>query len=500
MSGFVNTIFDPVKSPRIQREFDNDLPNSQDPKIKVLKAALPFISLHRPLGRATAAISSCSRLFFAFKEVELSYDKAGNLILSVAAVAGIVFQNKIGMAITTAHDIILNLKVIIGSDKEREDKLLEGLKLLNNAVYLTLLAYGSLELQIASLTTQTLLNSSTALADYREGRHFEAGASFLMAIIRLKQLGGYVELLKRKWKIEEAVRNVYVGEMKDKWNFPSDHLPIGVTVDGEFEVVSFNVMNNCYMEWVKDKNSQGLNGSLLTALDVPVNLEGLTKRDLLNIEMIKSMANKPKGGLIALQECGEPFLKELEKSLPEDWGLVRSFRSRMDQEVVLYNKKFFSFKDQKTPLDAYPSAPGRQLAEFSFTRNSDGKTVHMFNAHIPGAFDKPGPDEFAKYVQAASSKGEIVIAGGDCNFERLRMIRAFENAKLLDKRYAEQVLHTPYPTNIHPSGVTEAPGPLRSKGIDHLLVLGEISKTLKAHEIWNDERLIKTIKHLQGRG
>lgn len=497
-------IFDPVKEPRFHRDFENDVSkekgNSESESLaqRVLLASLPIFSLYRPFGRALSIWANSSRLFFAGKELDLSLEKTGNLALSVAAVAGGIFYKSVGMMITTSHDILLNLHGIANSDH----KLLEGFKILNNVAYITLLFYGSLELQIISIATQTLLNFGSSIIEYRNGRYIEAGTNLFMTGVRLKQMEGYVELWNRRRKIKEAIRNIFVGKMGEKWQFPSDHLPIGVEVDGEFEVISWNVMNNCYMEWVKTKDSQGLNGSLLTDLDVQVNSNGLTKRDLLIVDMLKTMTDKPKSGLITLQECGEPFLKALEESLPKNWHIARSFdQTRKDQEVVLFNDSYVSYEKtlSETPLDAYPSIKRRQLAQAVFKKVTDGKTLRIFNAHIPGDPTLPGPEEYANYVSRFFSKDEVTIALGDCNFERDRMIDSFEQAGLLNERYPEQVLHTPWPTNVHPYMADFDPGPLKSKGIDHALVLNATSRALDMQEVLNDGRLTQTIEYLQGK-
>lgn len=498
----MNSVFDPVRQPRLHRDFENDGPKSSDLATRVFLASLSVGSLYRPFGRALSIGTNFSRVFFAGKDFDLSFEKTGNLALSVAAVAGGVFYSQIGMMITTSHDILINLREIFNEDPSKTfgHKALDGVKLLNNVAYITLLVLGSLEMQILSLAAQILLNLGTSIVEYGNDRYLEASVNLLLGGVRIGQIQGYVELWNRRRKIEEAIRNVFVGIMKEKWMFPSDHLPVGVEVDGEFKVISWNVMNNCYMEWVKEKDSQGLNGSLITQLDVQVNEQGLTQRDLLVIEMLKSMVDQTNSGLIALQECGEPFLQSLGEALPQNWHIARSFDPKVkDQEVVLYNQDYVSFDKQlsETPLDAYPSVMGRQLAQFVFRKAVDGKTIRLFNAHIPGDPGLPGPEEYASYVRRFFSGLDVILALGDCNFERDRMVSAFEQAGLLDERYPEQVLHTPWPTNIHPQTADFAPGPLNSKGIDHLLVLNATSRALKVEEVLEDARLSQTIKNLQ---
>ncbi len=44
----------------------------------------------------------------------------------------------------------------------------------------------------------------------------------------------------------------YVGELQEKWQFPSDHLPIGMTFE-DLHFASWNVLDAEYMSWVTEK-------------------------------------------------------------------------------------------------------------------------------------------------------------------------------------------------------------------------------------------------------
>ncbi len=204
----MSNIFKPVDQPHFHRDFANDLPKQVGPDeslaTRVVSAALPVLSLYRPFGRALSMGSSASRLFFAGQELDQSFAKAGNLALSVAAVAGTVFYSSVGTMITTSHDILLNLHGLATSDQ----KLLEGVKLLNNVVYMSLLCCGGLEVQIASLATQAFLNMASSANEYSKGRYFEAGTNLLLTGVRAKQMQGCVDLLRNNWKIEAMVRNI----------------------------------------------------------------------------------------------------------------------------------------------------------------------------------------------------------------------------------------------------------------------------------------------------
>ena len=61
---------------------------------------------------------------------------------------------------------------------------------------------------------------------------------------------------------------VEVGKLQKKWQFPSDHLPIGMTVKG-VHIASWNVLNTAFFRWI-EKNSQGLKDSMLKEENYPV--------------------------------------------------------------------------------------------------------------------------------------------------------------------------------------------------------------------------------------
>ena len=65
-----------------------------------------------------------------------------------------------------------------------------------------------------------------------------------------------------------AGENFPVGELGEKWDFPSDHLPIGVTINNH-HIVCWNILNTDYLHWI-ETNSQGLKDSAIMRDNVPV--------------------------------------------------------------------------------------------------------------------------------------------------------------------------------------------------------------------------------------
>lgn len=252
---------------------------------------------------------------------------------------------------------------------------------------------------------------------------------------------------------------VYVGALGEKWQFPSDHLPIGASID-ELEVVSWNVLSNRYLDWVTVHDTQGLNGSLISEVEPEV-------RDDIVVQAVLSMIedpNHPKS-LLCLQECSESFVSKLTQVLPEHMKLIEN-----SENVVIYDAtKLEFFPDRSSfPRPYEESSPKRTLMDLVF--EGKGKTYRIINAHLPGDPQLPGRNEFASYVNQAREEGEVLIATGDMNFERHEMIEAFLNHGELQPF----ALLSPYPTNI---GLD-----LRSKAIDHFYVVGTSHWTVRQPE------------------
>lgn len=457
------------------RDYSHDYPDQKSNIIKrVALAAVPFLSLHRSLRVPMSIAMGTLRIW------NTSSKNILGTMVAIAALAGTIFQHKLGSIITTIHDILIEINHVRKAPNLEEA--LKGLfKILNNLVYLALMTYGGLELSIIAFAMQTVLNLIQSRDEFKKGRWIEGVANLLMAGVRIYQTQEQFQHLIRKREIEAAIKRIPVGELHEKWKFPSDHLPVGIEVNG-VKIISWNVLNTAYMEWVKDKDSQGINGSMITDLDVVVNPNGLTMRDIFVADMVQNMMSK--GHVVALQECGKPFLEHLQGKLPSHWDIVKSFnKEKLNQEVILYNKSELTYQSHLSEVTktAYPSAPGRELQNAYFS-HAEGKDLRIINAHIPGDPNLPCREEYARYVHQQHKDNATTIGLGDNNFERHEMIDAFKKAG-----FSDFSLHSPWKTNIDPPTK-------ESKAIDHIFKIGKgISRDLKPEEVLAGGNLKETI-------
>lgn len=453
------------------REYSNDAPPQTDLLKRIALAAAPFLSLHRSFQFPVALGMGSLRVINTQDKVQT--------VIAVAALVSTIFRYQFGQVLTTVQDIVLEANSLrLSGNKEEAVKSL--IKIFNNLVYLALITQGGLELYILSLAIQTVINLINSRDEFKNDRWIEGCANLLMAGIKLQQTHTQIQQLKRNWEIEAAIKKFHVGELHEKWQFPSDHLPVGVEVDG-VRIISWNVLNNAYIEWVTDKDSQGLNGSMISDLNKPVG-NGLTLRDLLVADMVESMMSK--GHVVALQECSNPFIELLQQRLPANWEMVKSFDSpQVDQAIILYDSVKLSYCQDRseTATSAYESFPSRPLQN-AFFSNNKGTDLRIINAHIPGDPLKPGREEFANYVHKQHQNDSVTVALGDNNFERDEMIDAYRKAG-----FSEFSVHSPWKTNIDPYSK-------QSKGIDHFFIIGtDSSRDLRADEVLQNGNLQETI-------
>lgn len=270
----------------------------------------------------------------------------------------------------------------------------------------------------------------------------------------------------RKFKAESSLAPVlipkgqYVGELQEKWQFPSDHLPIGMSFEG-LGIASWNVMNTIYFKWVEE-NSQGLSRSMLAQENVLLPNSSLTLREKHTVDQVLEMVSQPRS-LIALQECGTAFLEELGNRLPSHFKMIlQDMKGAKDQNVVLYDTRILELESSQVPRIF--SEDKRGFQELIFKRLDQGTRLRIYNAHLPGDPAGPGRFEFGSYVAASQTDGIPTIAMGDMNFNELEMDEAFR--KMTPGSY--EIL-TPYCTNISPNTFI-------SKAIDHFILLNTSDK------------------------
>jgi len=249
----------------------------------------------------------------------------------------------------------------------------------------------------------------------------------------------------------------YVGELQERWQFPSDHLPIGMSL-GDLNIASWNVLDAEYMDWIIEKNSQGLSRSMIADEHVYIENSKLTIRDQHVVALILQMlqnSGHPKH-LLSLQECREPFLEELKKHLPSNFTVLSN-----EGNAILIDQSYFEIVDAKSIGNIFSNEPKRTIQDVILRRKDSDENIRIINAHLPGDPLKPGRFEFTQYLANTFDSNLTTIAMGDMNFNELEMGDAIRQA--FPDSIQPYSLYSPYCTNVSPYD-------FKSKAIDHFIV------------------------------
>jgi hypothetical protein len=222
------------------RDYENDVgkptydQSSTDQAKRVALVALPFLSLSQPLQFPIAlgmgglrAYNNVTNVFECIKNNNLNdggYYLLQTLI-STASVAGTLIAHPLGMVLTTANDLLIEIvhlsKHIQAQDYEKAFE--SCAKIVNNALYLAFLLDGGIKLTIASLAAQITLCLYEGRKEWNAGHWLEAAGQMGMALARSVKLQSHLTKLQDEVHIQ-APRPVEIADeitaVLDENDFP----------------------------------------------------------------------------------------------------------------------------------------------------------------------------------------------------------------------------------------------------------------------------------------
>jgi hypothetical protein len=292
-----------------------------------------------------------------------------------------------------------------------------------------------------------LASASSYKNDAASTAVFSLGTSERASLRRMQQLLAPAPTLQPM--------GAYVGELQEKWQFPSDHLPIGMTVD-DVHFASWNVFDAEAMSWVIEKNSLGLSRSMIADEHVYIGDSKLTIRDKHVADLILQTLSHPTmpRSIFSLQECSEPFIEELSSRLPAHFEIISN-----QGEAVVLDRRRFEVVEAKEVSGIFTGSPDRTFQDITL-RRCNGQTLRLLNVHLPGDPMQPGRFEFAQYLANTFDPAVTTLAMGDMNFNELEMSDAMTRSFPQRSPFS---LYSPCCTNITPYAFV-------SKAIDHFLV------------------------------
>ena len=240
----------------------------------------------------------------------------------------------------------------------------------------------------------------------------------------------------------------FVGELGAKWQFPSDHLPRGISF-GDLHIAFWNILNKNYLGHIQD-NNQGLRDSSIMTDNVPVDSKSrLTVRELVSIEIIFGMINHPTHprSLIALEEAHVDVLNYLRKALPAHWAVVTPPGQPNSQDLFIYDTEVFEYVGVKAVR--YQDNLPKSIFTLLMKEKSTGQSYRFLQSHVPGGPNSvDGCEKFANEAIKHYRSGETTVLMGDTNVSPTVMLKALQQAST-EAGLAKQPYH--YVSIDHPS-------------------------------------------------
>jgi exonuclease III len=174
---------------------------------RVCIAALPFLSLYSPFGRALSIFSASIRIYSKYEEFPKDgskFSKGWSLVkmgTATLSLANCFFNHKKALLMTNANDVLESLWDVVSKEGAAE-KSLSLLSAINSSTYMGVLLCPSIEVMLLSLFVQVLFELGHAAKEWQKGdRQLEVGARLLMAGIRGRQTLSYARVF---WKKHQA--------------------------------------------------------------------------------------------------------------------------------------------------------------------------------------------------------------------------------------------------------------------------------------------------------
>lgn len=209
----------------------------------------------------------------------------------------------------------------------------------------------------------------------------------------------------------------FIGEAGSKWHFPSDHLPVGLSID-HIHIASWNILNKNYLHYI-ESNTQGLKNSLIMQTHVPLEEKGgLTVREMMILQSIFELIEHkthPRS-LIALEETSEDLLAALREVLPSHFSIMTPFKDEpISQDIFLYDRHIFDFVDLNSVK--YEPKCSHSIMTLTLKERSSGKIYRFIQSHVPFSpqHSLSSRMKFAKEVCSQYDPALTIVVMGDMN-------------------------------------------------------------------------------------
>jgi len=192
------------------RQVNNDIEDETNTLSRVSKIGFQFLFLYKPAAsfcnislstiRTASNFSKCLKRIQAQNFDDGLFTDAYSTSLSIISLAGTYFNFRIGVYLTTISDISSNLfqiyHLIIKQDFEKAFEVL--LQTINSLLYLGIMFTGSVEITLASLLIQAIIQLKQASKEFKQGRYLETAANLILTAFKINESNSQLSIIRRR--------------------------------------------------------------------------------------------------------------------------------------------------------------------------------------------------------------------------------------------------------------------------------------------------------------
>lgn len=196
MPDALNTI--KLNEPYYHREYKNDEIRTSSKLLDCLNLALLVLpNISKAFSQPIAVGSGALRSWSYWSRKDKGNAEIGHAVFATTALAATFFKHPLGMILTTAQDLSLELTELYNALKTNDPQKIKEhcLNAINHILYLIIFLKGGLELVILSLILQTVVALYRSYHAHLAGDRFKLVLQLLTVAFRCNQLRGQINLL-----------------------------------------------------------------------------------------------------------------------------------------------------------------------------------------------------------------------------------------------------------------------------------------------------------------
>ncbi|NGX33958.1 MAG: Sphingomyelinase C [Candidatus Anoxychlamydiales bacterium] len=187
------------------RDYSKDCIDGESKVKRVCLAALPIISLYKPIGVFLSVSLGSLRAITSFQTSKISFDKGKYLLsckklfvtmLAVISVVNCYFKHSLALVFTNLSDVFENLWICLNllAHAQISEALTSFVSVVNSSAYIAALMCPSIEIILLALSLQIAFELIHSIKEFKKDRYIEGASKLLMASFRSYQALPYLNL------------------------------------------------------------------------------------------------------------------------------------------------------------------------------------------------------------------------------------------------------------------------------------------------------------------